>query len=124
MVLDFPFEEKSMIAALAFIVLAQAVPAPTGTNTCTHEAWVTNPVKPSFNPPAGSEYIQTLSTDVAVTLNPNGSVKAALIYRSSGVTAWDDAVLNAAKSSTYLPKVVDCKPVESHYIFRANYPFD
>ena len=111
-----------MLAALALLILAQAAPAPTGTNTCTHEAWVTNPVPPPFNPPSGTQILRSLSTEVEVTLNPDGSVKTVSIFKSSGYTAWDDAVLYAARNSTYLPKVIDCKAVEARYIFRANYP--
>ncbi len=33
----------------------------------------------------------------------------------------DDAELRTAKETTYLPKIVDCEPVDGHCIFRANF---
>jgi TonB family protein len=63
----------------------------------------------------------TGSVIVAVTIAPNGHVAGAKVARSSGNAAIDDAVVQAARNSTYSPKMVNCAPVEGQYLFRADF---
>lgn len=57
---------------------------------------------------------------VAVQVAPDGSVEKAKIYRSSGDLHFDEASVFAARQSTYKPKIVDCKPVESIVYFKTS----
>jgi TonB family protein len=57
--------------------------------------------------------------DVAVS--PTGSVTAVRITESSGNLAVDAALLKAARESTYLPKIVSCKGVSGHFLFRVEF---
>ncbi len=58
---------------------------------------------------------------VAVTISPSGHATSAKVQRSSGNATIDNAVVAAARSSTYSPKLVNCAPVEGHYLFRADF---
>ncbi len=81
------------------------------------EATVRNAVAPA--PPHGFKTSGTVI--VAVTIAPNGHVTNVKVQRSSGNAAIDDSVVAAARSSTYSPKLVNCTPVEGHYLFRADF---
>lgn len=80
------------------------------------EPGVVNAVAPQLSrPPA-----QKTSVQVAVTIGPNGRVVGAKVFRSSGDIAVDNAVLTAAEKSTYSPKLVNCRPVQGTYLFKAD----
>jgi hypothetical protein len=55
--------------------------------------------------------------EVLVTVDPNGTVKSAVVRKSWG-TGPDAAVLAAARSSKYISATVNCEPVEGTYVFR------
>ena len=61
-----------------------------------------------------------VSTIVAVTVGANGKPMAAKVYQSSGYANVDRAVVTAAQNSKYSPKIVNCTPVQSTYLFRAD----
>jgi TonB family protein len=61
--------------------------------------------------------IECIIAEVVVTVNPDGTVKNAVMHHSWN-TAVDDAALRAARNSKYVAATVDCRPVESTYIFR------
>jgi TonB family protein len=87
---------------------------------CTHpnaDALVRNAIAPSL--PHGLKASGTVI--VAVTIAPNGHPTNTKVQRSSGDAAIDNAVVTAARSSTYSPKVVNCTPVEGRYLFRADF---
>ncbi len=81
------------------------------------EALVQNAVAPSL--PHGFKASGTVI--VAVTIAPNGHATNTKVQRSSGNAEIDNAVVAAARSSTYSPKVANCTPVEGHYLFRADF---
>lgn len=61
--------------------------------------------------------------DGAVTLDmiidKDGDVASYTVAKSSGSVGMDNQVITAAKQSKYLPKLVNCAPVDGgHYIFR------
>lgn len=88
--------------------------------TCAHpnsDALVQKPAMPQL--PHGVK--ASGSVEVTVTVSPNGKVSAAKVLRSSGTDAVDQAVVTAARQSTYSPKIVNCTPVEGSYIFRADF---
>lgn len=57
--------------------------------------------------------------DVLVNIAANGKLTKATIMRSSGNKRVDEAVLAAAKASTYAPAHKDCRPVAGMSVFRA-----
>ena len=81
------------------------------------EATAVNPAMPEL--PHGFK----VSGDVvvAVTLSSSGHVTRTKVTHSSGNAAIDNAVVAAARNSTYSPKLVNCKPVAAQYLFRADF---
>lgn len=79
---------------------------------------IVTPVPPSL--PKAQWPKQKVSAEVAVTIAPSGKVAGAKVYKSSGDTAVDKAVVTAAEQSTYSPKLVNCQPVQGTYLFRAD----
>lgn len=59
--------------------------------------------------------------NVVVTIAPNGQVVHTAVLHSSGNAAIDDAVVKAARQSTYSPKTVNCTPVQGSYVFHADF---
>ncbi len=58
---------------------------------------------------------------VKITLDPNGQVVDARIFKSSGYDAFDIAALDAAKLSKYSARIAYCRPVVSNYIFKVTF---
>ncbi len=81
------------------------------------EATVVNPTMPEL--PHGFKASGTVI--IAVTISPSGHATNTKVQRSSGNATIDNAVVAAARSSTYSPKLVNCAPVEGHYLFRADF---
>jgi TonB family protein len=54
---------------------------------------------------------------VKVTVAADGSVKSAIIWKSSGYSAADAEALTAVRLNTYSPTVVHCKPVDGDYLW-------
>ncbi|HZV76461.1 MAG TPA: TonB family protein [Candidatus Babeliales bacterium] len=94
-------------------------PSPIASSACFHEATVTRAAPLNLNGLDRSLLDQPRTADVKVAVEPNGSVKTISIYRSSGYYAFDLAAARAARQSTYSPKLVDCKPAEGIYLFKA-----
>ena len=69
--------------------------------------------------PTGTE------VDVRLTIEPSGKMFANTsdisIARSSGNASLDKAAIDDARRSVYVPKVINCVPVSSTYLFRARY---
>jgi hypothetical protein len=106
-----------ILAVMVTLLLAQAAPSPAASGECSHEADVLNPQIPDAQPGVGSPDLFAI---VAVKLAPDASVESVKVFRSSGSLSFDEASLRAAHRSTYKPKVVDCKPVESVYYFKTS----
>ncbi|HEY1883763.1 MAG TPA: M56 family metallopeptidase [Candidatus Cybelea sp.] len=88
--------------------------------TCAHpvvEASATDPAPPML--PHGLAVSGT--TEVLVTLAPDGHVLKTSVVKSSGNKTADTAVLEAARKSKYSPEIADCAPVEGAYLFRADF---
>jgi periplasmic protein TonB len=112
-----------MISAFMFTVLLAQVtasPMPTPTTACNHDAEVVRPDYPRdfANPFWQNGEVTTLYATVSVLVGPDGQVEKASIYKSSGYLQFDMASIRAAKSSSYKPKLVDCKPVEGTVLFK------
>jgi TonB family protein len=100
---------------------------PADVNTpCIHQASVVKAVSPNY-PRSLPPGLAAFAVLVNVTIGEDGSVKEATVYDSSGYPDADAAAIEAAKASTYAPKVVDCKPAASVYQLRevfSNSPID
>jgi D-alanyl-D-alanine endopeptidase (penicillin-binding protein 7) len=55
---------------------------------------------------------------IRVTVAANGKVTKALVDKSSGNAAVNEAALAAAEHSTFTPKMLNCKPVPGTYLFK------
>jgi hypothetical protein len=98
-------------------LLAQATPVPAPTGPCNHDASVLSPAEPDLQ---GLRFESVMTAEIKVTVEPDASFKAE-IFKSSGSRPFDLAVLRAARSSTYAPKIVNCKTVEGTYLFRIDF---
>jgi TonB family protein len=108
-----------MSVIMLAVLLAQALPAPAPSGAaCQQEADVLKPEIPhDFDT---QEIDRPLVATVAVVVEPDGTIKKASIYRSSGDLSFDGASVAAARASKYRPKIVNCAPVESTYYFKTS----
>lgn len=89
------------------------------------EAVATDPVPPQLNGIALQRYqTGTMSGEVSVVirLDTTGAITSSTVTQSSGFSALDAAAVTAATTSLYTPRIVECKPVASEYVFRASFP--
>lgn len=107
---------------LSWALVSQVVsPSPTPT-TCTDPnrpikvVWAKPVVYPNSALNLGLPYIVV---GVLVTIGAKGNVEKATIWKGSGNRQIDLAAIDSAEGSTYLPKLVDCLPVESDGIYTA-----
>ena len=113
-----------MIFLIATIVLQLSSPAPPGGSvvaaTCLKpntDAFVTKAVKPEL--PHGMTV--SGSANVEVIVGPDGHVISTTLIKSTGNATVDHAAVQAARNSSYSPKIVDCKPVQGKYVFHADF---
>jgi TonB family protein len=114
-----------MTIAVVLLLVAQSTPlASPSPPASTCPPTEVQRVKPTNAPdpewPGHSKWCTGISCfveEVLVTVNPDGTVKNAVVKKSWGVGA-DYAAITAARQSTYRPKTVNCQPVEGTYIFR------
>lgn len=107
----------SLSFALVLFLAQVSTPAPTA-SPCNADVEVQKPAIPvGFSLPSEAT---ALSATVAVLVEPDGSIKNAKIYKSSGDLSFDMASVSAARRSTYKPKLVDCKPVEATFLFKTS----
>jgi TonB family protein len=103
-------------------VRTESPAAPTTHRGCQNvEATVINPLQPWYPGWTRELNLGAVTVEVEVVVGPAGKVSRAWIYKSSGDTAIDGAALHAARESTYSPKLVNCRPTEGNYLFRADF---
>jgi TonB family protein len=61
------------------------------------------------------------TAQVQVNLSASGQVLGAKIFASTGSSVLDSAAVEAAKRTTYTPKIVDCDRVPGSYLFRVDF---
>jgi protein TonB len=61
------------------------------------------------------------TTNIKVTLDANGNVTDAEVFKSSGNAALDNAALKAAKATEYTAETVNCVKTPGSYLFRADF---
>jgi TonB family protein len=107
---------------LALLVTGAAIPIPSATaSTCpTTQVEVIKAARPDYPLELGRN-TPPFVVEVAVTVNPDGSIKGTKMWQSSGYPAADAATVKAARETTYSPKMVNCKPVEGAWLFRADF---
>jgi len=82
------------------------------------DAKVLSQVKPVY---PFSREMGPATSMIKITLDPNGQVVDATVFKSSGVDAFDIATLEAAKQSTYSPRIAFCRPAVGAYIFKVTF---
>lgn len=103
-------------------LLAQALSSPSPSD----KACAPTPVK-RLKPPNGLDPewhggskgcsgITCFVEEVLVIVNPDGTVKSAVVRGSWGA-GYDKQALTAARNGNYIPATADCKPVEGQYVF-------
>jgi TonB family protein len=75
---------------------------------------------PADYPVLASEQKLSGKALVQIDLAGTGTVRNATIARTSGSTSLDRAALEAARSQTYSPKVVACRPAGGSYLIDVN----
>jgi TonB family protein len=116
-----------MITAAVFMgfLLGQAtsspMPSPMASTCPTTEATVISATEPVFPIGMANMLNGPVTVLAMVTVAVDGSPKAESIIKSSGFKTVDDAVLRAARASTYKPKMFNCEPVQGTYLFRIDY---
>jgi TonB family protein len=118
---------ETFAPALALVPAESSyAPATRGTSlvaaTCAKpnvDATVTSPAEPKV--PHGTNLKGTVSVIIVVTIASSGNVVHLSIRKSSGNEQIDRAVAVAAQHSTYSPKLLNCKPIEGTYLFRADF---
>lgn len=115
-----------MLTGIAFLLAtaspAPAIPTPMGTPApCNRPVAVLGFVTPDYPDAARDLHLGERTALIDVLVNANGKVAQERIQQSSGNSALDQASIAAAYQTTYSPKVVDCKPVEGHYLFKVTF---
>jgi hypothetical protein len=111
----------TVTALLLAIALPSASPSPLATTCPTTDVQrIKVPGQPDREWRAPVRYCTGIACKfiaVLVTVNPDGTVKNAVIQNG-----WEEEennqVLQDARESTYRPKTVNCQAVEGTYIFR------
>lgn len=100
------------------------VPAPPACKQPNQEAVVTHAVTPQWPLDMRGKGSGSARIVVIVVIGPGGLVERERVYQSSHYYQLDQAVMDAAKSSTYSPEISNCRPTEGAYAFGAefNYP--
>ncbi len=78
---------------------------------------VTKQSSPDFPRILGGSFTGAATAAAEVAINADGSVADASIWGPSGLAAFDDATLAAARASTYKPGSAYCSPVPGNYLF-------
>jgi TonB family protein len=85
------------------------------------DAIVKDAMPPSYSDSARDLGLGPTTVIIRVSVSPSGSVTGVRVVQSSDNSAIDVAAMDAAIKSTYLPKIVSCKGVPGHYLFRAEF---
>ncbi|HEY2475310.1 MAG TPA: energy transducer TonB [Candidatus Cybelea sp.] len=81
------------------------------------DAFVTKAVKPEL--PHGMT--ASGSASVEVIIGPDGHVMSTTLIKSTGNSTIDHAAVQAARNSSYSPKIVNCKPVQGKFVFHTDF---
>ncbi|MFN2528711.1 MAG: energy transducer TonB [Candidatus Baltobacteraceae bacterium] len=87
----------------------------------SREAAATNLVTPEYPESAREANLGPVVVIVKITLSASASVLDASVLQSSQNSQIDRAAVQAARQSSYSPKLDNCAPVSGSYTFRANF---
>jgi TonB family protein len=102
-------------------ITAMLATTPVANPTCNVDARIVHTVPPAWPQSAMHDGGGPFFVTIEVTIAPSGDLTNAAVRKSSGRADVDSASVNAARSSTYAPKLVDCKPVGGTYIFKTQF---
>lgn len=108
--------------AIASAMPGTPEPTPTPKPACSVPnvaATTVSVVSPSVPDEVGSDV--DAQAQVRVTLQPDGSVEAAQIYRTTGNGLLDREAMRAARASTYRAEIRDCVAVRGDYLFTVDF---
>jgi len=89
---------------------------------CNHNAFVVKPGVPGMPDDVGPlKPGQKLTVIVRVAIAADGTVSSATLTSPSGNVNLDAAALQAARQTTYSPKMVDCRAVAGDYMFQVTF---
>jgi TonB family protein len=112
-----------LVPALLAAIAATPLPMGSPQSTCppNGEATVTDATSPEYPDSARDLGTGPVTVIVDVTVSPAGNVTNINLAQSSNNAAIDVAAMSAALHSKYRPKIVACKGVVGHYLFRAEF---
>ena len=115
-----------LIALIAALIVAQSVPSPSPSacppTSVTRVQCTDCGPDPEWHGPITGLGSNTAIAVVEVTVKPDGTIKSATIWKSTGTPDGDHTALaDARNKSAYLPATVDCKPVEGKYVFKERF---
>lgn len=85
------------------------------------DAQATQKVTPDYPDAARESGMGKVEVNVVVSLSASGTVTGATVQNPSGSMAMDQAATMAAKQSVYTPKLENCQPVASQYIYTVTF---
>lgn len=109
-------------SALASATPGTPEPTPTPKPACSVPnvpATTVSVVSPSVPDEVGTDV--DAQAQVRVSLQPDGSVEAVQIYRSTGNGLLDREAMRAARGSTYRAEIRDCIAVRGDYLFTVDF---
>ena len=113
-----------VLGALMVAAQPSASVSPAPTSTCEQAAIPVHAVPPYYPDAARSRHLGNVSVRMLVRISATGAVTSVRVTQSSGDVDIDNAALDAARKSTYQPKIVACKAVPGTYLFIADFSGD
>lgn len=85
-------------------------------------ARVSDAARPEFPESVKDQGFDGVATsEIAVAVDPHGTLLDAWVWAKSGYPALDSAALRAARQSTYTGATSYCRPIAATYLFRADF---
>lgn len=108
-----------------------ATPQPTPSATAVAQACQFHDISPAISatadpasigiPPEARAAKVSGTAQIQVQIDPQGAVAKASVAQSSGNSGLDAVAMQMAKSATYTPALVKCKPVASTYTYSVKF---
>ena len=118
---------RLIVAVLAALVIVDAVVwyessrYPLFCFVPDHSASVVRVVSPDYPADPALRHTAPASTLVKVTVEPDGRLSSATIYRSSGYQKLDDAAESTVRRMTYAPGAKTCVPIRTSALVRVSF---
>ena len=99
------------------MLLTTVVAQASSCSTPYQDATVVRPAVPIY--PNDAHERRVAMVYLVVVISPDAKIESVRIAQSSGDAALDAAAMRAARESVFTPKIANCRPIESQYVFRA-----